>query len=184
VPAELLDLLRTVMRAVNAGEAVTVVVGGPEDDQELSSRAVADLLNVSRPFVVKLAKHGDHPHRMVGNRHQSAWPTCWPTGSWPPDSVHKTLPSWRPLRATSGATSRVPGGTSAPARGTPFGPSRFSTLPGFGPWRGRFPDAGRAALANRGYGAQAIALMYDVRVDAVQEGIDLERQLAGAALAA
>jgi excisionase family DNA binding protein len=70
VPAELLDLLRTVMRAVNSGEAVTVVVGGPETDQELSSQAVADLLNVSRPFVVKLAKHGDLPHRMVGNRHR------------------------------------------------------------------------------------------------------------------
>jgi excisionase family DNA binding protein len=70
VPAELLDLLRTVMRAVNSGEAVTVVVGGPETDQELSSQAVADLLNVSRPFVVKLAKHGELPHRMVGNRHR------------------------------------------------------------------------------------------------------------------
>jgi hypothetical protein len=41
-----------------------------------------------------------------------------------------------------------------------------------------------AALADRGYDAQDIALMYDVSADAVQEGIDLEVQLAGAALAA
>jgi uncharacterized protein (DUF433 family) len=41
-----------------------------------------------------------------------------------------------------------------------------------------------AALADRGYDAQTIALMYDVSADAVQEGIDLELQLTGAALAA
>jgi uncharacterized protein (DUF433 family) len=41
-----------------------------------------------------------------------------------------------------------------------------------------------AALADRGYDSQAIALMYDVNAQAVQEGIDLELQLAGAARAA
>jgi hypothetical protein len=40
-----------------------------------------------------------------------------------------------------------------------------------------------AALAGRDYDAHA-ALTYDVSADAVQEGIDLELRLAGAALAA
>lgn len=36
----------------------------------MSSQEAADLLNVSRPFVVKLAKTGRLSHRMVGNRHR------------------------------------------------------------------------------------------------------------------
>lgn len=70
VPAELLEILRTIVHAINTGEVVTVVFGSAQEDAELSSQAVADLLNVSRPFVVKLAKSGAFPHRMVGNRHR------------------------------------------------------------------------------------------------------------------
>jgi excisionase family DNA binding protein len=39
---------------------------------ELTSQEVADLLNVSRPFVVKLARAGELPHWKVGNRHRFA----------------------------------------------------------------------------------------------------------------
>jgi uncharacterized protein (DUF433 family) len=41
-----------------------------------------------------------------------------------------------------------------------------------------------AALADRGYGAEVIASMYDASVDAVQEGIELERELSGISSAA
>ena len=37
---------------------------------KLTSQEVADLLNVSRPHVVKLAREGAIPHKMVGNRHR------------------------------------------------------------------------------------------------------------------
>ena len=36
----------------------------------ISSQEAADLLNVSRPFVVKLADTGQLAHHMVGNRHR------------------------------------------------------------------------------------------------------------------
>ena len=68
LPAELVDLMR---------HAVTVLERGgrlPDFDDdpgvELSSQQVADRLNVSRPFVVKLAREGRLPFRMVGNRHR------------------------------------------------------------------------------------------------------------------
>lgn len=37
---------------------------------ELTSQEAADLLNVSRPHVIKLARSKILPHRMVGNRHK------------------------------------------------------------------------------------------------------------------
>lgn len=39
---------------------------------EVTSQEAADLLNVSRPFVVKLAREGVLKHRKVGNRHRFA----------------------------------------------------------------------------------------------------------------
>lgn len=50
------------------GEPVAVVTGRP--DREISSQKVADILNVSRPHVVKLAQQGVLPYRKVGNRHR------------------------------------------------------------------------------------------------------------------
>lgn len=46
---------------------------GPPDDKSpasMSSQEVADVLNVSRPFVVKLARSGALPYTKVGNRHR------------------------------------------------------------------------------------------------------------------
>lgn len=74
VSAGIVEVLRTVTEAVGTGrETVTVfVVSDPDDDAsfELTSQQAADVLNVSRPHVVKLARHGVLPHRMVGNRHR------------------------------------------------------------------------------------------------------------------
>jgi len=41
-----------------------------QTDIELTSQEVADMLNVSRPYVVKLAREGKLPHKRVGNRHR------------------------------------------------------------------------------------------------------------------
>ncbi len=43
-----------------------------EGEASLSSQQAADLLNVSRPFVVKLARTGQLRHTKTGNRHRFA----------------------------------------------------------------------------------------------------------------
>jgi excisionase family DNA binding protein len=71
----LLGMLRTVAGAIEHGEAVTVLSEDTETDLAgavISSQEAADLLNVSRPHVVKLAKTGQLAHHMVGNRHRFA----------------------------------------------------------------------------------------------------------------
>lgn len=70
LPEELVTLLLTVASATGFGEDVAVVVSEPRAQEELTSQQVADLLNVSRPYVVKLARRGVLAHRMVGNRHR------------------------------------------------------------------------------------------------------------------
>lgn len=75
VTGALLGVIRTVAAALEHGESVTVLGDHPEAalaGAVISSQEAADLLNVSRPFVVKLAKSGQLPHLMVGNRHRFA----------------------------------------------------------------------------------------------------------------
>ncbi|HET9060144.1 MAG TPA: helix-turn-helix domain-containing protein [Acidimicrobiales bacterium] len=72
VPAELLAVIRAAAQEASTGETVTLVVEARAQEQEMTSQEVADLLNVSRPYVVKLARSGVLPHRMVGNRHRFA----------------------------------------------------------------------------------------------------------------
>ena len=69
----LLSVLRNVAAALERGESVTVLGEDAEADlvgAVISSQEAADLLNVSRPFVVKLAKTGQLPYHLVGNRHR------------------------------------------------------------------------------------------------------------------
>ncbi len=64
VPAYLMDFFTGVLEEVARGNAVTV--GGI--DPELTTQQAADLLKVSRPYLVKLIDTDQLPHRRVGNR--------------------------------------------------------------------------------------------------------------------
>lgn len=53
------------LRYIGSGRAVTIV---PTDEQLTTQRA-ADLLNVSRPYLIKIIENGEIPHTKVG-RHR------------------------------------------------------------------------------------------------------------------
>ena len=67
---EVQNFLRVAVKALLDGEHVTLVLGAVDKAMEISSQEAADLLNVSRPHVVKLAREGLLAHRKVGNRHR------------------------------------------------------------------------------------------------------------------
>ncbi|MEX1171814.1 MAG: helix-turn-helix domain-containing protein [Chloroflexota bacterium] len=64
LPPYIIDFVAGVLGEVAQGNAVTV--GGVVP--ELTTQQAADLLRVSRPYLVKLIDDGVLPHRRVGNR--------------------------------------------------------------------------------------------------------------------
>ena len=62
LPAGAVSLLMEVLEAMAAGRGVTLI---PEN-AELTTVQAADILNVSRPFLIKLLDEGVIAHRMVG----------------------------------------------------------------------------------------------------------------------
>jgi excisionase family DNA binding protein len=62
LPAGAVALLMEVLQAIAAGRGVTVI---PEN-AELTSVQAAEVLNVSRPFLIKLLDDNVLPHRKVG----------------------------------------------------------------------------------------------------------------------
>ena len=62
LPAAAARLLKELLREMAAGHAVTLV----PIETEITTQQAADLLNVSRPYVVGLVEQGKLPARMVG----------------------------------------------------------------------------------------------------------------------
>ena len=62
LPPAVTRLVLDLLLSIGKGEAVALVPFGAE----LSTQEAADLLNVSRPFLVKLLESGEIPHHKVG----------------------------------------------------------------------------------------------------------------------
>ena len=62
LPAGAVDLLMHVLEAMATGQGVTLL----PDRAELTTVQAADVLNVSRPFLIKLLDQKAIPHRKVG----------------------------------------------------------------------------------------------------------------------
>ncbi len=64
LPPGVARLLMDILKETAAGHAVTLV----PFQQEITTQQAADLLNVSRPFLVSMIDNGTLPARMVGNQ--------------------------------------------------------------------------------------------------------------------
>ena len=64
VPASVVRVLAEALDHAQRGEQVRVIA----DDEEIATQQAADLLNVSRPYLVGLVDRGEIPSRKVGAR--------------------------------------------------------------------------------------------------------------------
>jgi excisionase family DNA binding protein len=64
VPRSAVDLLASILKKMAEGSNVQL----HSIRSELTTQQAADLLNVSRPFLIKLLESGKIPHRKVGTR--------------------------------------------------------------------------------------------------------------------
>lgn len=64
VPRTAINLLATILEKMGSGDDVFL----HSVRRELTTQQAADLLNVSRPFLIKLLESGEIPYRKVGTR--------------------------------------------------------------------------------------------------------------------
>jgi len=64
IPEPVQDLLILILQKMRAGKAVSIV---SEEDQTITTQRAADLLGVSRPFLVRLLENGEIPFHRVGS---------------------------------------------------------------------------------------------------------------------
>lgn len=62
LPASAVALLMDILEAMAAGRGISLI----PDNAELTTVEAADVLNVSRPYLIKLLTEGALPHRKVG----------------------------------------------------------------------------------------------------------------------
>ena len=63
IPEPVHGLLLVILKNLQAGKAISII---PEH-QQLTTQRAADILGVSRPFLVRLVENGDIPFHMVGS---------------------------------------------------------------------------------------------------------------------
>ena len=66
VPAAMVPALIEAAKLISEGHAIDVIAA----DDEVSAQEAADLLRVSRPYLLNLVKKGILPCRMVGTHHR------------------------------------------------------------------------------------------------------------------
>ncbi len=62
LPPSAIQIMANLLDAMSKGQSVSVVT----EEEEISTAQAAEILNVSRPFVVKLIENGELPSRKVG----------------------------------------------------------------------------------------------------------------------
>ena len=62
IPLEAFKLLKEVLDSMSKGKSIALLL----QDAEISTQQAADILSVSRPYVVKLLEEGLIPYKMVG----------------------------------------------------------------------------------------------------------------------